>query len=351
MTKLATGFKRFYRLLTFGYKDTEGERTRHERVLFWLALALIPIMISVHSVYGLLFGMISAQAGWYNPLQAPYFVLGAIVSGFSAILVVAALLRRVYSWQQLLTNQLFRVFAIFLTFMIFLYLYFMLSEHLTAQYLPTVADGEVSNALLKGRFSTVFWLTTIIGLVIPFGYLLVQSVKKNYVNIGLTAVAAAFVNVALWLKRSLLVVPSQYQSHLSSPRQLVEYIPTHTEWVVVIGSYIVAALVFYYLLRLFPMIELPDQPADSCPPELVARSSIRAFVMTISLVAGLSFLVWGLTTLDNDYAPIKWLTGIVFILAIPLSCCLISDGSAIHAEGKEQTQAQNGQISKGDTDE
>ncbi|MEE9443500.1 MAG: NrfD/PsrC family molybdoenzyme membrane anchor subunit [candidate division Zixibacteria bacterium] len=291
MTRLATKSRGLYQFLAFGYQDTEGERARHKRVLFWLALALIPIMISVHSVYGLLFGMISAKAGWYNPLQAPYFVLGAIVSGFSTILAVAALLRRVYSWQHLLTDRLFRVFGIFLTFMVFLYLYFMLSEHLTAQYLPTVADGAISDSLLSGRFSGVFWMTTIVGLIMPFGYLFVQSVKRGYVNIGLTATAAVLINVALWLKRYFLVVPPQYQPYLQTARPLTEYIPTHTEWVVTLGSYVAAALVFLFLIKLFPTIELPVGSDTVAYQKTVDHSSARKTVMVISLVAGFLMII------------------------------------------------------------
>ncbi|MDH4033361.1 MAG: polysulfide reductase NrfD, partial [candidate division Zixibacteria bacterium] len=167
MSNITDRFGKLYRFLTFGYTDSSDQRARHERTLFWMALILIPIMVSVHSVYGLLFGMISAQAGWYNPLQAPYFVLGAIVSGFSAIIVIAALLRKTFAWQQLLTDQLFKAFGAFLTFVVFLYLYFILSEQLTSQYLPMESERAVSDSLLTGRFAVSFWTATSLGLILP----------------------------------------------------------------------------------------------------------------------------------------------------------------------------------------
>ena len=76
-------------------------------------------VISVHSVYGLFFGLMLSRPGWFNPLQAPYFVLGAVVSGFSAILVVAALMRGIYKWHELLPDRMFRVFGAFLAFVVF----------------------------------------------------------------------------------------------------------------------------------------------------------------------------------------------------------------------------------------
>ena len=79
--------RRLYSLLALGYWDGDGVRQRHARVVWWLAVIIIPIMVSVHSVYGYIFGLQAGRPGWFNPFQAPYFVLGAIVSGFSAMIV------------------------------------------------------------------------------------------------------------------------------------------------------------------------------------------------------------------------------------------------------------------------
>jgi molybdopterin-containing oxidoreductase family membrane subunit len=321
------GFRGLYKFLALGYEDSIDERERHERSLFWLALCLIPIMISVHSVYGLLFGLLSAKAGWYNPLQAPYFVLGAIVSGFSAIIVIAALLRKAYSWQDLFNDRLFRVFGIFLAFVVFLYLYFMFSEQITAQYLPMAAENAVSNALLTGRFSILFWSTAIAGMILPLIYLFVQGVKKNYVHVALTAAAAALINVALWLKRYIIVVPSQYFPNLSAARPSVDYVPTHTEWVASLGSYVAAAFIFVLLLRILPMFELPATVDGFVERRAGSRSRTRRSVMFLSLLAGLFMIIWGLVTRESDFMPVKWFMAIIFLLAIPLENSLIKDAA------------------------
>jgi len=333
MAGMSTKFSGIYSFLSMGYQDTVRERHRHERTLYWLALLLVPIMISVHSVYGLMFGMMSARAGWYNPLQAPYFVLGAIVSGFSAIIAIAALLRKLYDWQDLLTDRLFRVFAAFLAFTVFLYLYFVLSEHLTAQYLPKVADNAVSNALLTGRFSVMFWLTTVLGLILPFGYLLVQAVRQSRINIGMTALAAVMINVALWIKRYFLAVSAQYHSSLPTPRPLAEYTPTHTEWVIVFGSYVVAALLFILFLKWFPIIELPVASSAADVTTTGGGSQLRKSVVVASFFSGSAMILWGVITRDYDYAPVKWLVGIVILLIVPMANCLIADGPASRLAG------------------
>jgi molybdopterin-containing oxidoreductase family membrane subunit len=293
-------------------------------------------MVSVHSVYGLFFGLLSSKAGWFNPLQAPYFVLGAVVSGFSAIIVIAALLRRVFAWQDVLTDRMFRAFGALLAFVVFLYLYFLVSEHFTAQYLPGTAEKVVSDSLLFGRFAVPFWLTVIVGLLLPFAYLLSQGIRNRAVNSGATAAAALMINIAMLFKRVLLVVPAQYHSHLPLPREPVLYSPSHAEIVIALGSYAFAALMFIGVLKLLPVIELPvTVPAepDTFPPR---RSPTRGLIMLVSLLAGVSMIAWGIETRNDDFAPLKWMVGLLLLVAIPLENCLIRNPRAKTDGGKEK---------------
>lgn len=326
--------RRLQRILASGYEGTWEERGRHDRTLFWLALALLPIMVSVHSVYGLFFGLLASKPGWYNPLQAPYFVLGAIVSGFSAIIVVAAVLRAAFRWQNVLTDRIFRVFGAFLAFVVFLYLYFLVSEHLTAQYFPATTEKAVSDSLLTGRFAVAFWVTVVVGLVVPFGFLLAQAVHGPAVRLGLTAAAALMINVAMFFKRLLLILPAQYQPHLPLARPSQAYWPSHADIVIVLGSYAFAALLFLFVMRVIPVVELPA-PSDA-PPTITRgrRFTARRKVLMLSLVAGVSLVIWGIATRDSDYAPLKWMIGLMVLVALPLENCLIKDGH--RTRGAEQ---------------
>jgi molybdopterin-containing oxidoreductase family membrane subunit len=325
-------FNGLYRFLALGYTGTRAERERHEHTLFWLAIALVPIMISVHSVYGLFFGLIPAKPGWFNPLQAPYFVLGAIVSGFSAIIVIAALLRRAYEWQTLLTNEMFKVFGTFLACTVFLYLYFLASEQLTAQFAGLPAEKAASDSILFGSFSGPFRATVIFGLMIPFTYLFIQGVRKGYVNVDLTAAAALLINAAMWTKRFLIVVPAQYQAQLPLPRPAVPYSPSYPEYVITLGSYAFAALIFLALLKILPVIELQADTHSVSDDDSDRNSTSRTLTMAMTLLVGIAMIAWGYHTRDLDFAPIKWLIGLVFLTAIPLERCLIRDTRSTQRE-------------------
>src|SRR3990170_3554150 len=102
---------RLYRLLALGYTDTEEARELHEKVLWWMALVLIPIMVSVHSVYGFVFGLHGGRPGWFNPFMAPYFVLGALINGFATLVAVVAIIRKLYHWEEYLPVEAIRNLA------------------------------------------------------------------------------------------------------------------------------------------------------------------------------------------------------------------------------------------------
>jgi len=330
----AARFRKLYALLALGYVDTGLSRFRHERTLYWLALALIPIMVSVHSVYGWMFGVLESKPGWYNPLQAPYFVLGAVVSGFSAIVVVGALVRSAFGWSRLLDERAFKGLGGFLAFVGFLYLYFMASEHLTAQYATLPAERAASDLLLFGRLSRSFWTMTSAGLVLPCLYLLVQTVRQAPARVGRTAVAALLINVAMWWKRYLMVIAGQSVRALPLPLPVEHYSPGFQEIVLTVGSYAFAALLFRCLLLIVPGVPL------AVPPALVGtvsarRAALRLTAASIALVAGVVLIAWGLAVPAAGFAPLKWIAGIASLVCIPLCICLVPDATAALAEGNK----------------
>ncbi len=90
---------RLYRFLAAGYRDTPAQRARLERVIGVLAIAVIPIAISVHTIIGWIFAM-TLRPMWHSTIFGPYFVVGAIYSGIAAILIAMVVLRRAYRLEQ-----------------------------------------------------------------------------------------------------------------------------------------------------------------------------------------------------------------------------------------------------------
>lgn len=316
-----------YRILAIGYTDTKQVRETHNRTIWWCAVIILPIMVSVHSVYGFVFGLQPGRPGWFNPIMAPYFVLGAIVSGFSAMIIIIAVLRKIYDWDEFLPKRMFKGLGIFLGFVTWLYMYFLFSEILTGLYSAPEADHKVWTDYLYGRFAPLTWPTLIGGLLFPFGMLFVQGCNKKICSISLTVFASILINMALWMIRFLIVVPSFY--HPLLPYKVAPYFPTISELIVVLGTWVFGILFFTFLIKLLPVIELPEDfeiknsEKHVFLPRIEMLATAKKIMVMGTFVLGIGLMVWGFSTWMYDYAPVKWLTGIFLLCMVPLQICLI----------------------------
>jgi Ni/Fe-hydrogenase subunit HybB-like protein len=317
----------FFRLLSFGYRDTPASRARHDRVVWWLAVVILPIMVSVHSVYGYIFGLQAGRPGWYNPFQAPYFVLGAIVSGFSTVIIVLAVLRKAFQWQAVFPPRIFKGLGIFLGFVTLLYMYFLFSEFLTGVYASPEGERAVFGDLLFGRFRTITWSAILLGMVLPFWLLFIQGVNRTVCSIGLTVAAALLINVGMWVTRALIVVPTFY--HPLLPWDVAPYTPTLVEWCIVGGSFFLFALLLLILVKVFPVLELPEEHDDG-ETRRVAMPRWKAAMVGGSALAGLALVGAGLANRQNPeffHPPAIWLAGIAILLSVPFQICVLPEST------------------------
>jgi molybdopterin-containing oxidoreductase family membrane subunit len=243
----------FYKHLAMHYEGTAAEKKRHQQTLWWLALAIVPIMVTVHSVVSFVFGLMIARGGWYSTIFAIYFVVGAIVSGVAAVYSLAWIFRWLYKWQSLITDEVLKGVSWALRNVLIIYIYLWIAEELTTRYMGTSADLRVSNYLWFGPYAPIFWTMAIVGFGIPAVILLTPVFSKHHFNPGLTFAASIILNVALWVKRFTIVVPSLLNPPLY---QTGVYIPTPTEISIMLGTFWMAALLYVAFIKLFPIIDL-----------------------------------------------------------------------------------------------
>jgi molybdopterin-containing oxidoreductase family membrane subunit len=318
----------FFRLLALGYRDTPASQARHARVVWWLAVIILPIMVSVHSVYGYIFGLQAGRPGWYNPFQAPYFVLGAIVSGFSTVILVIAVLRKAFHWEAIFHKRIFKGLGIFLGFVTLLYMYFLFSEWLTGMYASPEGERMVFRDLLLGRFRAITWTAVIGGMVVPFALLFVQGVNSRICSIRLTVIAALLINLGLWVTRALIVVPSFY--HPLLPWDVAPYTPTYVEWFMVIGSFFLFGLLLLIMVKAFPVLELPDEHEPEGPVRAASMPFWKVLSVSGSVLLGISLIAFGILTraAPEFFHPTAiWLSGIVVLLSVPFQICVLPEPS------------------------
>jgi molybdopterin-containing oxidoreductase family membrane subunit len=242
-----------HRLVAAGYTDTPAERKRHSRATFWLAVSILPMLVIAHSTLGFVFGLQVGRPGWYSALQAPAFVVLAGVSGTGLLIVLAAIVRRALGRDVGLGEYVFAWLGRFLMILLFVYVYFLVTELLTATYAGSERELDVTRAMLWGEYSWIFWSSVAL-LVVPAMVLGYQALTKKWSVSWLVASGIA-VNLAAIGKRYLIAVPSQTHGQLL-PYVEGSYSPTWIEYAVVASLVAFGALVIGLFMKVFPIVEI-----------------------------------------------------------------------------------------------
>ncbi|MFQ5871900.1 MAG: NrfD/PsrC family molybdoenzyme membrane anchor subunit [Candidatus Geothermarchaeales archaeon] len=253
--RLPKRWNMLYRLVIVGYEPREREKVR--QISWWLALSLLVLMAFFSGgVSSWLFGLMVSQPGWFSAVQGPIFLTAALSTAVAAVILVAAMVRHVFGWQEQIRTGIFRGLSKVLAVLILVYLWFILQEQITIQYAGPLPERAVSEALLFGELAPAYW-TVIGGLILTFVYLAVQAIRPSTFSLSGTVLVSVVVLVVLWLKRFLVVVPSLLYPRLPYPAG--SYVPTWVEWSLFIGTLATAALLYVLFAKIFPMMEFREE--------------------------------------------------------------------------------------------
>jgi len=257
---------RLYRRLSIGWTGTPRQWHRLERTIGVMAIVVIPIAVSVHTVVSWVFAM-TIQPMWHSTIFGPYFVVGAIFSGIAAIIIAMAIVRRVYALERYLQPIHFNNLGLLMLVMACLWFYFTFAEHLTTWYGQEPDEIRVFNARLFGPFAPFFWLMVVTCFVVPFAILANSRTR----TIRGTVIASISVSVGMWLERFAIVVPS-----LSNPRAPIHtftYVPSWVELSLMAGCFAAFTLLYMGFTKLFPCISIWELRAEDHAPADVARDA------------------------------------------------------------------------------
>jgi molybdopterin-containing oxidoreductase family membrane subunit len=241
--------RRLYGILSLGWRGTPAQHRALSRGIGIMAILIIPLAVSVHSVLAWLFA-VTVRAEWHSTIFAPLFVLGAMFSGVAAVILVIAALRRVYGLQPFITAKHFRYLSYLLVALGLAYVYFMVSEYLTEGYVNEESTTPVLAALLTGSFAPAFWSFTFAGLVAP----IVLAAAPGRFPVARACVASALVIGGMWLKRFLIVVPGMAEPIM--PWDWGQYQPTWVEIAITAGAAAAIPLILIVFFRLFPVMSV-----------------------------------------------------------------------------------------------
>ena len=262
---------RFYEMLSLGYRESPAHRRLLARALGAMAVIIIPVAISVHTVVSWVFGM-TLRPGWHSTIFGPYFVIGAIFSGTAAIITAMFLFRRAYHLEQYLRPEHFHKLAKILLALSLLYAYFALSEYLTTWYGGVATDWRLLELLAgTGPVGAAFWLWAVFGLFVPIGLLLFPSHR----SMGSIVTASVLINIGMWVKRYLIIVPTLQTTFIPAEAAGINphYFPSLVECMITAGAVAAFLLFFTLFSRLFPILSVWETVEDA---EDAARVAVRA---------------------------------------------------------------------------
>jgi len=238
-----------YWFLAIGYRDSKPARETLERIIGVLAVMVIPIAVSVHTVIGWIFAL-TLRPMWHSAIFGPYFVIGAIFSGIAALIIAMAILRRVYDLGAYFKDVHFNNMGLLLLVTTVLWFYFTFAEHLTVWYGGEEAELATLYSKLTGSFAVPFWLMVTCCFFVPFALMARRATR----NVAGTTVASVAVVIGMWLERYNIVVPTSLHPRVDLPT--LHYLPSWVELSIMAGTFSGFVLVYMVATKFFPIVSI-----------------------------------------------------------------------------------------------
>jgi Ni/Fe-hydrogenase subunit HybB-like protein len=240
-----------YGVLAMGWRGSARHWRRHEVAYLIMAGLATPLVVSVHTVVSFDF-CVANLPGWHTTIFPPYFVAGAIYSGFAMVLVLAIPLRYFYGLQDFITDQHLQNMAkvMLATCMIVGYGYGL--EAFMSWYSDNPYEAYVLHNRMTGAYAWSYWLLLLCNVAIP-QLLWSRRVRSN---VPLLFCIAMVVLVGMWLERFVIVVTSLQRDFLPSSWGM--YSPTFWDWAAFIGSIGLFFCLLFLFLRLLPAISMSE---------------------------------------------------------------------------------------------
>jgi Ni/Fe-hydrogenase subunit HybB-like protein len=238
-----------YGVLALGWRGTSRQWHRLESAMQIMAIAILPVAISVHTIVSFDFSMAPVPM-WHSTIFGPYFVAGAIFSGIAALILAMAVLRKTLHLEEYLHPVHFENLGKLLLMMSLLWGYFIFAERLTVWYGNDSAEMAVFRVTQRGSFAPLYWMMVTCNLVIPFPILALRRTR----TIAGCVLASCSVLVGMWLERFLIIVPSLGHKYLAYSWGV--YRPRPVEIIITISTFAAMALLYLLFAKLVPIISV-----------------------------------------------------------------------------------------------
>jgi len=247
-------------LLAMGWRGSARHWHRYQSAYILLAGLATPLVLSVHTVVSFDFST-AIIPGWHTTIFPPYFVAGAIYSGFAMVLTIAIPLRKYYHFEDFITMRHLENMAkvMLATGLIVAYGYFF--EFFMSLYSGQKFDVFLVQQRLHGPYAPFYYALILCNILAP-QLLWLRSMRTNVTVLFLMSIV---VNVGMWLERFVIVIISLTRDFM--PSAWGRYSPTVWDWATLIGTIGLFTTLIFLFVRVLPAISIAEMR------ELVAHSS------------------------------------------------------------------------------
>jgi Ni/Fe-hydrogenase subunit HybB-like protein len=243
--------KTIYTLLSMGWRGSNKNWSHYEVAYMILAGLSTPLVLSVHTIVSFDFA-VSQLPGWHTTIFPPYFVAGAIFSGFAMVVTLLVIMREMFGFKNYITmDHLEKMNKIIMaTGMMVGYAY--ACEFFIAWYSGSQFEKYVFINRAFGPYWWAYWTMAICNVIIPQIFW-IRSMRRN---IGVMFVVSLFVNIGMWFERYVIVTTSLHRDFLPSSWGM--YFPTWYDWGWTLGSFGLFFALFLLFVRFLPTIAMAE---------------------------------------------------------------------------------------------
>ena len=240
-----------YGTLSLGWTGSNRHWQNYERAYLLLAALATPLVLSVHSVVSFDFA-VSVLPGWHTTIFPPYFVAGAMFSGFAMVVMLAIPARQFFGLKDVITLRHIENMnkIILATGSMVGYAYMV--EFFIAWYSGNTFESFTFVNRAFGPYAWAYWIMVTCNVITPQ---LFWSKRIRTTPLA-TMIVVVFVNVGMWFERFVIIVTSLHRDYL--PSSWGYYRPTWVEWCTLAGSFGLFFTLFLLFIRFVPMVAMSE---------------------------------------------------------------------------------------------
>lgn len=240
---------RIYGLLAMGWRGSAKHWHRYETAYLLLGGLATPLVVSVHSVVSFDFS-VGIVPGWHSTIFPPYFVAGAVYSGFAMVLTLMIPARKAYGLGDFITMRHIRMMSNIMLATGLVVGYGYVIEVFYSWYSGNPYEKFMMFNRMTGPYRWAYWALIFCNIITP-QFLWSRRVKENLVFLWMISIV---VNIGMWLERFVIIVVSLHRDFLPSSWSI--YTPTVWDWGTYIGTLGLFMFLIFLFVRALPMISI-----------------------------------------------------------------------------------------------